>query len=323
MPPQRVVAVTYERLCLFEFACAAEVFGLDRPELGVPWYRFETCSAEPEREVTSGASVRVVASRALSALDSAQTIVVPGWRDVHELPPADLTRRLRRAHERGARILSICSGAFVLAAAGLLDGRRATTHWRHADQLAAMYPRVQVDAAALYVDAGSIVTSAGSAAGLDMLLHVVRKDYGSRVANQVAQRLVVPPQRSGGQAQFVHRPVAADERGRLTQVMDWVRAHPRLPHDLDSLADRAAMSVRTLQRQFKEATGFAPQAWLIHERVTLAKAALEETTLPLARVADQAGFASLESFRRHFRQLVGTSPSSYRASFGRPRGAAP
>jgi AraC family transcriptional activator FtrA len=133
---------------------------------------------------------------------------------------------------------------------------------------------------------------------------------------------VVPPQRSGGQAQFVHRPIAADERGRLTQVMDWVRAHPRLPHDLDSLAGRAAMSVRTLQRQFKEATGFAPQAWLIHERVTLAKAALEETALPLARIADQAGFTSLESFRRHFRQLVGTSPSAYRASFGRPRGAA-
>lgn len=209
-----VAALAYEGLCTFEFGCTVELFALQRPELGLRWYDFEVCASE-KGAVSAMGGISISVPHSLRALDRADTIVIPGWRDAHEEPPASLTARVHRAFARGARLCSICSGVFVLAAAGVLDGKRAATHWRYADLLAQKYPRIQVEPDALYVDEGQVLTSAGSAAGLDMLIHLVRKDFGAKVANQVARRLVIPPHRPGGQSQFVARPVPKDERGRL------------------------------------------------------------------------------------------------------------
>jgi len=313
--PHLVVALAYDGLATFEFGCSVELFALDRSELGVRWYDFAVCSADgPVVRAAGGIEVRVPHSLAL--LDQADTIVIPGWRAGDEAPPA-LLRKLRAAHERGARLCSICSGAFLLAAAGLLDGKSATTHWRHAERLARRYPQVSVDPDALYIDQGQILTSAGSAAGLDMLLHLVRRDYGARIANQVAQRLVIPPHREGGQAQYIPRPMPADERHRLAKLLDWVRAHPAAEHTLGSLARRAAMSPRTLQRQFQQTVGLAPGEWLVRERVALAQDILQSSRRSLPQVAQAVGFNSQESFRRHFRRVAGVSPTSYRRQFGR------
>jgi AraC family transcriptional regulator, transcriptional activator FtrA len=314
--PHLVVALAYDGLCTFEFGCVVEVFALHRPELGVPWYRFAVCAEEPGPLKAMG-GITVQATHSLALLARADTIVIPGWRDTDEPPPPALLKRLRAAHARGARFASICSGSFVLAAAGLLDGKAATTHWRYADKLQARYPQLGVQANALYVDEGQIITSAGSAAGLDMLLHLVRRDHGAQVANLVAQRLVIPPHRVGDQAQFVARPLASDERARLAKLMDWVRAHPAKPHTVALLAQRATMSTRSLQRQFRDSTGLSPGQWLARERVQAAKDLLEQTHKPLARVSALAGFGSEESFRKHFRVHTGTTPTSYRKQFGR------
>lgn len=317
MSPRHVVAaVAYDRLCTFEFGCTVELFALPRPELDVPWYEFAVCAAErgPIR-ATGGIAVQV--SHSLRLLERADTIVIPGWRDADEAPPPELLRKLRQAYDRGARLCSICSGVFVLAAAGVLTGKRATTHWKYVDRLAERYPDIRVEANALYVDEGRILTSAGSAAGLDMLIHLVRKDFGPRVANQVAQRLVIPPHREGGQAQFVPRPVPADERGRLARLLDWIRAHLSREHTIESLAQQAAMSPRTLQREFKSATGLAPYAWIVRERIERAKELLETGRLPAQRIAERVGMGSAESLRHHFRLRVGTTPAQYRARFSR------
>src|SRR5580658_10568352 len=245
MRRHRVAALAYDGLCTFEFGCTVELFALRREELGIPWYEFGVC-AESSRPLRAAGGIAVVVPHSLRLLERADTIVIPGWRDVRADPPAALTRQLRKAYERGARLCSICSGVFVLAAAGLLDGRRATTHWRYVRELASAYPAVRVEPNALYTHEERLLTSAGSAAGLDMLLHLVRCDFGARIANQVAQRLVIPPHREGDQAQFVPRPLAADGRGRLAKLMDFVRAHLEQPHTLAALSRRAAMSPRTL-----------------------------------------------------------------------------
>jgi len=312
----KVVALAYDGLCTFELGCVVEIFALPRPELGVPWYEFAVCAGERRGlRATGGIELRV--RHPLRHLDRADTIVIPGWRDPGEVPPAEVLTHLRRAFARGARICSICSGVFVLAAAGLLDGRRATTHWKYAAQLAARYPRVRVESNALYVDEGQVLTSAGSAAGLDMLLHLVRCDFGAKIANQVAQRLVLPPHREGDQAQFVPRPLAADGRGRLARLMDFVRAHPGAQHTLASLAARAAMSTRTLQREFKASTGLAPHRWLVAERIERAKELLEGTRLTAGSIAARVGLGSAKSLRHHFRRRVGTTPQQYRRRFSR------
>jgi AraC family transcriptional activator FtrA len=311
-----VAAVAYDRLCTFEFGCTVELFALPRPELKVPWYDFAVCAAErgPIR-ATGGIAMQV--SHSLRLLERADTIIIPGWRDADEAPPEELLRKLRQAYERGARLCSICSGVFVLAAAGVLDGRRATTHWKYVERLAARYPGIRVEPNALYVDEGQVLTSAGSAAGLDMLVHLVRKDFGAKIANQVAQRLVIPPHREGGQAQFVPRPVPSDERGRLAKLLDWIRVHLATEHTIESLAAQAAMSTRTLQREFKAATGLAPYAWLVRERIERAKELLETGRLPALRIAERVGMGSAESLRHHFRAQVGTTPAQYRARFSR------
>ena len=316
MQDHLVAALVYDRLCTFEFGCVTELFALERPELGVKWYRFAVCAVEPG-PIRAAGGIGIAAPYSLKMLDRASTIVVPGWRDPDERPPEPLLRKIRAAVARGARVCSICSGVFVLAAAGVLDGKTVTTHWRYAEKLQQRYPQLRVKPDALYVDEGQVITSAGSAAGLDMLLHLVRRDYGSAIANRVAQRLVVPPHREGGQAQFVPRPMPQDDSGRLARLMDYVRANPAHAHTLASLADQAAMSPRTLQRQFRDATGMAPYEWLIRERVAIARELLESPAdLPMSRVAELAGFGSEESLRRHFRRIALTSPGAYRKKFG-------
>lgn len=311
---QLVVAVAYDRLCTFEFGCTTEFFALDRPELDVPWYRFDVCSAD-SGELRATGGIRVLARKGLKRLDQADMIVIPGWRSPDDPPPPVLIKKLRNAYARGARICSICSGAFVLAAAGILDGKRATTHWRYVEKLSMRYPEIHVEPQALYVDEGQVLTSAGSAAGLDMFLHIVRRDFGSAVANSVAQRLVIPPHRDGGQAQFLPRPLPSDERGRLGMVMHHVQTNLGKQHTVAALARIASMSSRTLQRQFVETVGLSPMEWVTRQRIGLAKDLLETTDLSLGSIVLQTGFGSIESFRRHFRRLAGTSPSVYRARF--------
>ena len=322
MQSHLVVAVAYDRLCTFEFGCVVELFALPRPELEVPWYRFAVCAAE-DGPIRAAGGITLCAPYTLKLLDRADTIVIPGWRDADEAPPEALLRKLRAAARRGARLCSICSGVFVLAAAGVLDGKTVTTHWRYAEKLKARYPALRVEPDALYVDEGAVMTSAGSAAGLDMLLHLVRRDHGAAVANRVAQRLVVPPHRDGGQAQFVPRPMPPeDDGGRLARLIDWMRAHAAAEHTVESLARRASMSARTLQRRFREATGLGPYDWLIRERVALAKDMLEtRPRLSIGVIAQRAGFGSEESLRRHFGRIALTSPAAYRQQFAQPRAA--
>ena len=314
MKKHLVVALAYDRLCTFEFGCTVELFALERPELDVDWYEFAVCAIE-QGPIRAAGGITVQAPYAPELLALADTIIIPGWRDADELPPPQLLDWLRAAHARGARLCSICSGVFVLAAAGLLDGQRATTHWRYAERLAQRYPLIDVQPDHLYVDNGQIITAAGSAAGLDMLLHLVRRDHGAKVGNLVAQRLVVAPHREGGQAQFLPRPMAQGEQGRLSKLLDWLRSHPAQPHTVASMAERAAMSPRTLQRQFQQATGFGPVEWLIRERVAIVKEMLEDPDVPLTQIAERAGFGSEESLRHHFRRLAATTPGAYRKRF--------
>lgn len=310
--PHQVAILAYDGLCTFEFGCAIEVFALDRPELGVAWYDYAVCAAEPGPLRAMG-GLTVHARHGLDVLAHADTIVIPGWRDIDEPPPAALVDALRAAHARGARICSICSGAFVLAHAGVLDAKRAATHWRYIDTLGARFPAIQVDPAALYVEDGGVVTSAGSAAGLDMLLHLVRSDFGAGIANRVAQRLVIPAHREGDQAQLVRRPLPAEETGRIAELMDWVREHLRFDHSIASMAARACMATRTFQRRFADTTGLSPLAWLVRERVALAALLLETRPgLTTETVADLAGLGSPESMRRHFRMRGMAPPARYR-----------
>lgn len=310
--PHHVAILAYDRLCTFEFGCAVELFALERPELEVVWYSHAVCAVEAGPLRAAG-GLALQAPHGLDALDGADTIVIPGWRDTEEAPPAPLIDALRRAHARGARLCSICSGAFVLAHAGLLDGRRATTHWRYFDALAAQFPAIAITPDALYVEDGNLITSAGSAAGLDMLLHLVRSDYGADIANKVAQRLVIPAHRDGGQAQLVARPLPRAGADPIAATMDWMRENLRAGHMLASMAQQARMGVRTFQRRFKERTGASPLDWLVRERVMLAAQLLETRPgLGIEAIADLAGLGSPESLRRHFRSHGLPSPARYR-----------
>lgn len=315
--PPLAVALAYDGLCTFEFGVAIEIFGLPRPELGPGWYRFAVAALDsgPLRAV---GGIRIETDGGLDLLDKADIIVIPGWRGAYEPVPVQLTDALRRADARGARILSICSGAFVLAAAGLLTGRRATTHWRYAATLGELYPDIHVVPDVLYVDEGNILTSAGSAAGIDLCLHLVRRDFGPEAANSVARRLVVQPHREGGQAQFIETPVPTAREGvRLGPLLDHLRETLAEDHSLSSMASRAGMSLRTFLRRFQALTGTTPGEWLATERLNRARDLLESGTLPVEDVATLAGFGSAATLRHHFRQRLGISPASYRARFRR------
>lgn len=313
--PGLVAVLAYDGLCTFEFGIAVEIFGLPRPEFEFPWYQHRIVGVDPGPMRASG-GMQVVADFGLESLVDARTIIIPGWRDRHERPPQALLDALCSAYQRGARLLSICSGVFVLAAAGLLDGKRATTHWRYTDELATRYPEVEVAPEVLYVDSGQLITSAGSAAGIDACLHLVGRDYGTHVANTVARRLVMAPQRPGGQMQFIPAPVALKPRDELAAVLEWARRHLDRSLAVKDLADKALMSERTFLRRFKQATGVAPKAWLLQVRMNLARDLLESSALSNEQIAGRCGFASAESFRAAFRKAVGLAPMTYRGQFG-------
>ncbi|CAN5140121.1 transcriptional regulator FtrA [soil metagenome] len=314
MPNRLVAALVYDNLCSFEFGCAAEIFGLPRPEMGEDWYRFITCAVEPGPLRAMG-GLRIEADHGLEGLAEADTIIIPGWKSAEAAPSPALVAALIAAHARGARIVTICSGVFVLAASGLLDGRRATTHWGYAAKLAALYPLVTVDANVLYVDEGELLTSAGSAAGLDLCLHLVRRDFGPKIANQVARRLVLAPHRNGGQAQFIERAVSPRDGDRFADVIASLRERLDQPLSIAGMAAAAAMSERTFIRRFKAAMGAAPGDWLIGARVDRARELLELEALSIEDVAAQSGFGAAATLRHHFRRRVGVSPAAYRQQF--------
>ncbi len=312
-----VVALAYDGLCTFEFATAVEVFGLARPEMGPDWYRFAVASLEPGPLRAVG-SFHVLVDGGWDLIQEAGTLIVPGWRDIQAPIPDELCDMLRRAHGLGIRIVAICSGVFPVAAAGLLDGRRATTHWRYADTLRERHPAIEVEPDVIYLDEGDVLTSAGGAAGLDLCLHVIRRDFGPEAANKVARRLIVQPHREGGQAQFVDRPILpAREGARLGPLLDRLRTCLDEEHSVASLAEASGMSVRTFLRRFKGATGLAPGAWLVAERISRARELLEATSTTIELVAMQSGFGSTATLRHHFRERVGISPAAYRARFAR------
>jgi AraC family transcriptional regulator, transcriptional activator FtrA len=308
-----VVALSYEGLCTFEYACAAEIFGLPRPEMGPNWYRFETCAIE-RRTVRAQYGLQIKAQHGLERLADAGTIIVPGWKGMDVPVPSRVLNALRDAHARGARLLSICSGSFVLAATGLLDGKRATTHWRYAEALKHRFPLIDVDPDVLYVDEGQLLTSAGSAAGLDLCLHLIRRDHGPSVANQVARRLVIPPHRDGGQSQYIERPVQS-ERNSLSALLDKMRKRIDRPWTIPELASMAAMSERTFMRRFKEVTGMTCTDWLVQMRVDMARELLEQSNASIDAIAQKSGFGSAITMRHHFQRKLGTNPRAYRARF--------
>ncbi|HGH3372159.1 TPA: transcriptional regulator FtrA [Kluyvera cryocrescens] len=314
LAPQ-VVVLAYDGLCTFEFGVAVEIFGLPRPEMGDNWYRFAVAAVD-EGELRATGGVRVVADGNLSLLDQADTIIVPGWRGIDSSVPDALCQALRRANQRGCRVLSICSGVFVLAAAGLLAGKRATTHWRYTEQLQQRFPAINVVEDVLYIAEETVFTSAGSAAGMDLCLHVVRLDYGLEIANQVARRLVIQPHRDGAQKQQIEQPVARSrESQRLGMLYDFLYQHLADSHSVRSLAERVGMSERTFLRRFQDATGKTPARWLLDERLQLAQHRLTTSRDSMEKVAELSGFGNAKNLRLRFQQHLAINPLAYRKKF--------
>ncbi|WP_053846164.1 helix-turn-helix domain-containing protein [Streptomyces sp. NRRL B-24085] len=304
------LAVT-EGMLHFELSVAHEVFGSAPDAVAVPWYDISVCGPGP---VHFG-RFRLEPDHGLDRLRDADTVIVPGWADIDVAPPAGLVEAVRAAHDAGARVVSLCTGAFVLAAAGLLNGRRATTHWAHTDVLAARYPEVEVDPDVLYVDNGSVLTSAGKAAALDLCLHLVRLDHGSSIANTVARRLVVPPHRAGGQAQFVTAPVPARDDHPLAALLPWIIERLDQPLTVADLARHAGMSARHLGRHFHAATGTTPLQWLLTQRLRRAQELLENTDDSIDTIAAATGMGTATTLRRHFHRTLGVPPDTYRRTF--------
>ncbi|TYB50096.1 helix-turn-helix domain-containing protein [Nonomuraea sp. PA05] len=295
----------------FELSLAYEVFGSDLSHLADPWYDFVVCGQGPVR----AGRFQLAPDHGLDHLSRADTVIVPGWADVDVDPPAELVEAVRAAHEAGARVASLCTGAFILAAAGLLDGRRATTHWAHTEVLAARHPQVEVDPDVLYVDHGSVLTSAGKAAAMDLCLHLVRLDHGSSVCNAVARRLVVPPHRDGGQSQFVTTPVPAPDNHPLAELFPWVMERLDHPLSVEDLARQARMSARNLGRHFRSVTGTTPLQWLLIQRIRHAQQLLETTDDSVDTIAAATGMGTATTLRRNFNRTVGVPPDTYRRTF--------
>ncbi|MFD0266152.1 helix-turn-helix domain-containing protein [Streptomyces sp. NPDC127106] len=295
----------------FELSLACEVFGSDLTHLVDPWYRFSVCGSGP----VVVDRFRLEPDEGLDGLARADTVIVPGWADVDRDPPAELVDAVRAAHEAGARVVSLCTGAFVLAAAGLLDGLRATTHWAHTGELARRHPGVTVDPDVLYVDNGSVLTSAGKAAAMDLCLHLVRLDHGTAIANTIARRLVVPPHRDGGQAQFVRTPVPAPGNHPLAELLPWILARLDEPLTVEDLARQARMSSRHLTRHFKTVTGTTPLQWLHTQRIRHAQELLEGSDATIDAIATTTGMGTATTLRRHFNRTVGVPPDTYRRTF--------
>jgi len=309
MDPHRVTVLALDRVIPLDFAIPVEVFG---GSSGLP-YRVRVCAPGPTVRTTVG--FRITPDAGLAALARADTVVVPGFEPHDEpLSPAVLTA-LRRAHARGARMISICVGAFALAQAGVLDGRPATTHWQHTAELTERYPTVAVRPDVLYVDDGDVLTSAGVSSGLDLCLHVLRKDLGAATASRVAQTLVAAPHRDGNQAQFIARPVEVNGTGPIGELCTWITQNLQAEITLDAMAARGAMSTRTLTRQFREATGTTPLQWVLALRMDEARRLLETTDLTIDEIAERCGFGATLSLRTHFRHRLDTTPTNYRRTF--------
>ena len=318
--PHTVAVLAFDGMAPFELGVVVEVFGLHRPEVGdLPWYRLLVCAEQPGRELRAVGGFTLRAEHGLDALAGADTVIVPGVSDVHgEVNPA-LVAALRTAHRRGARLVSICSGAFALAATGLLDGQRATTHWRYAEALAARHPRVRVDPEVLYVDNGQLLTSAGSAAGIDLCLHLIRSDHGATVANTVARRFVVPPHREGGQAQFIQAavpPVTGPDDG-VGRSLAWALERLAEPLSVSALARAADLSERSYLRHFARRTGTSPMRWVTAQRIAASLPLLESGEGTVEQIRAAVGFDSAATYRHHFTRAMRTTPTAYRRAFRR------
>ncbi len=324
---KNVAAVVLDGFTPFELGVLCEVFGTDRTDEGLPSYDFAVVAGQPG-PLRSEAGFTLGTPFNLDRIEQADLIAVPAIRDdvsrcEQRQFPGPLLAALRDGVSRGARVLSVCTGAFILGAAGLLDGRRCTTHWRQAKDLARMFPAADVDPSVLYVDDDPVITSAGTAAGIDACLYLVRKEQGSRVANAIARRMVVPPHRDGGQAQFVERPVAELSADTLSDVIGWMERHLDEQVSIAELATRAAMSERTFARRFVQETGTTPQRWLTGQRILLAQQLLEESDATVDVVAERSGFGNATALRHHFRAWRATTPHAYRRQFRDPGTLAP
>ena len=314
-----VVALALEGVAPFELGVVCEVFGIDRSEQNLPVFDFAVCSVGAKTISTSG-GFTITPSYGVERAAEADLVAVPAM-PRHDEVPDEVIEALQAAAARGARVLSVCSGAFALGIAGLLDDRRCTTHWMYTDELAKRFPSAKVDPGVLYVEDGPIITSAGTAAGIDACLHVVRQEYGVAVASAFARRMVVPPHRDGGQAQYVEAPMPATKADSLQPLLDWMTGHLDQPLTVDGLAARAAMSPRTFARRFRAETGTTPYAWLNAQRLLLAERLLEETDEPVERIARASGFGTAAALRHHFVQSRNTTPQAYRRTFCGPRSA--
>ena len=313
--PHAVVIVVYEGVSLFELGVACDVFGDDHG--GDRLYSLTICAAAPS--VTTNAGFLMQVSRGLDAVRGARTVIVPPTELTGQVPESVLDA-LRQASSRGARLVSLCTGASVLAAAGLLDGRTATTHWSECADLARRYPQVTVDPRVLYVDEGDVLTSAGSAASIDLCLHVVRRDHGAEVAARFARDLVVPLHREGGQAQYIETPMPAPGDDLFAGTVSWLQAHLNEDVTVADLAARSAMSARTFARRFVASTGTTPYQWVARERIRLAQRLLETTGLPVEAIAHDCGLGSAANLRKQFGRALGTSPRAYRQAFAASSG---
>ncbi len=318
---KNVAAVLLDGVNPFELGVVCEVFGVDRSDDGLPVYDFAVVSADgPTVRSNTGFALQV--EHGLERLETADLITVPaGSAHVSRRFPPELLDALRRAVDRGARVLSVCSGVFVLAAAGLLDGRRVTSHWKHAEELARQYPHLTVEPDVLYVDEDPVITSAGTAAGIDACLHLVRKEQGPEVANKIARRMVVPPHRDGGQAQYIERPLPRTGVGTVAEVLVWMERHLDEEVTVEQLAGRAHMSPRTFARRFQQETGTTPYRWILRQRVLLAQHLLEATDETVDVIAGRTGFGNAAALRHHFVRAVGTTPQAYRRTFRGPEAA--
>jgi AraC family transcriptional activator FtrA len=312
-PPHPVAVVVYAGVALMELGVACDIFGGDAEIAGVPLYRLTVCGAEPSVSTDAGFSMQV--PRGLDALATARTVIVPPT-DLPGRVPAAVLGALRQARARNCRLLSLCTGAFVLAEAGILDGHTATTHWSECAELARRYPRVSVDPGVLYTAETDLLTSAGSAASLDLCLHVVQRDYGAEIATQVARDLVVPLHREGGQAQYIDTPLPElDGANLFADTVSWLQAHLDETVTVSDLAGRSAMSPRTFARRFLASTGTTPYQWILRERIRLAQRLLETSDLPIDSVAEKSGLRTASNLRKHFGRALRTSPHAYRRTF--------
>ncbi|TXS12882.1 helix-turn-helix domain-containing protein [Streptomyces sp. wa22] len=314
----RVVVLVRPGLLPMELGIVHRLFGQAVSASGDPLYDLVTCTPRPG-VVPTDTDFTVNVAEGPEALERADTVIVPAAQEDYEPQArgridADVARALARI-PRGARVASICTGSFVLAAAGLLDGRRATTHWKSCDEFLALYPEIEVDADVLYTDDRGVLTSAGVASGIDLCLHMIRTDHGAEVANTVARGTVVPPHREGGQAQFIERPVTPPEQCSTAPAREYALRHLDRPLKLAELADRASMSVRTFNRRFRQEAGLTPMQWIIQQRVSRARQLLEKTDLPVDRIATDAGFGTGTALRQHFHTALGVSPRAYRCTF--------